>query len=236
MLNWVLTLFMWKKHTQLKWTCKMLLWSCLQTTKEEDEMRLRELEKNYSKEKKRAEALQKELEALKVCESVCVWQPFCCCCCCCPSFRGIALTPFVSQAQPCLRFILHHCLAVHGERSQTDGRLLGDHSLLPNLCRGHVGMPEDGKPANWVGFGIDTGRTLWIIKMKIDWNLVTRSRDKNEARLWIVTQRSSFLSFRLLLLALCMSLKKFRHGCYTPHAPLPVPIQCKDSTSDAPLS
>lgn len=49
----------------------MLLWSCLQTTKEEDEMRLRELEKNYSKEKKRADALQKELEALKVCESVC---------------------------------------------------------------------------------------------------------------------------------------------------------------------
>ena len=40
--------------------------SHLQTTKEEDEMRLRELEKNYGKEKKRADALQKELETLKV--------------------------------------------------------------------------------------------------------------------------------------------------------------------------
>lgn len=109
-------------------------------------------------------------------------------------------------------------LAVHRERSQVDGRLLGGHSLLLNLCRGHAGMPEDWKPANWVGFGIDTGRTLWIIKMKIDWNLVTRSRDKSEARLWIVTQQSSFPSYGLLLLlALCMSLKKFRHGCYTPH-------------------
>ena len=151
-------------------------------------------------------------------------------------------TAFVSQVQPCLRFIPYHCLAVHRERSQIDGRLLGDHSLLPNLCRGHVGMPEDWKPANWVGFGIDTRRTLWIIKVKIDWNLVTRSRDGSEARLWIVTQQSSFPSFGLLLLqALRKSLKKIRHGCSTPHAPqqclvMPVPIQrLQDGACDAPL-
>ena len=56
----------WFKLCWLSADFFVCLLSHLQTTKEEDEMRLRELEKNYGKEKKRADALQKELETLKV--------------------------------------------------------------------------------------------------------------------------------------------------------------------------